>query len=231
MKILAIGAHPDDIEIGIFGTLARHHELGDEILLCDLTQGEMGSNGTIKERQEEAQAAAQLINAKRVCLQLPDRGISVNREQIEKVVRLIREEKPDYILYPYHIDYHPDHEATAQLVREAIHSSGLKQFYTGGQQPHRPSRSAQYFINDIGTYNLLIDISEVMDLKIEALMCHKSQFLRSEGSTATYLNNGFIEKVKTRNAYLGSVLSHCNFAEALYLKEIPLVDSLLGNLK
>lgn len=231
MKILVIGAHPDDLEIGIFGTLAKHSALGDEIVLCDLTQGEMGSNGTVHERFLEAKVAAELIKAKRVCLKLPDRGIRVEEGQIFKLVQLIREEKPDYILYPFYEDYHPDHEATSHLVKEAIHSSGLKHYITDGLESHRPSKSAQYFINDIGPYNLLIDISEYMDLKIQALKCHKSQFLRTEGTTATYLNNGFIEKVRTRNAYLGSVMSHCNFAEALLLKETPLLDSLVGRLK
>lgn len=231
MKILAIGAHPDDLEIGIFGTLAKHSALGDEIVLCDLTQGEMGSNGTVYERYLEAEAAAKLIDARRVCLKLPDRGIRVEQEQILKVVSLIRKERPDYILYPYYEDYHPDHEATSHLVKEAIHSSGLKHYNTDGLQSHRPSKSAQYFINDIKAYNLLIDISDYMDLKVQALRCHKSQFLRTEDATATYLNNGFIEKVQTRNAYLGSVMSHCNFAEALFLKETPLLDSLVGRLK
>lgn len=231
MKILAIGAHPDDIEIGIFGTLAKQSQLGDEVYLCDLTRGEMGSNGSVEERQQEGQKAASLIKAKRYCLNLPDRGLRLEKEQLYAIVEHIRKIRPDYILYPYHTDYHPDHEATALLVKEAIHSSGLKHYITPGLEPHRPARSAQYFINDIGAFNMLVDISDTMETKLEALKCHESQFVMKSGMTATYLNNGFIEKVSIRNAYLGSVLSHCKFAEALYLKEVPLVDSLQGKIK
>lgn len=230
MRILAIGAHPDDIEIGIFGTLAKHSRMGDEIILCDLTRGEMGSNGSIEERAEEANAAAKLIEAKRYCLNLPDRGLRLEKDQLYAIVELIRKTKPDYLLYPYHTDYHPDHETAALLVKEAIHTSGLRHYVTPGYEPHRPAKSAQYFINDIAAFNLLVDISDTMATKIEALKCHESQFVLKSGMTATYLNNGFIEKVSIRNAYLGSVLSHCAYAEALYLKEVPLVDALTGKI-
>lgn len=231
MKILTFGAHPDDIEIGIFGTLAKHYLNGDEIILCDLTQGEMGSNGSVEERNAEAQKAAKLINANRINLKLPDRGLRLIDEHIYKIVETIRREKPDYILYPYHTDYHPDHEMASRLIKEAIHSSGLKHYHTDNLEKHRPLQSAQYFINDLGDFNLLVDISEVMPIKIEALQAHQSQFVQDANSVVTYLNSGFIEKVKIRNAYLGSVEANCSYAEALKLDKKPVVDLLMGSLK
>lgn len=227
--VLVFGAHPDDIEIGIFGTLAKSVQSGQRVLLVDLTQGEMGSNGTPEIRREEARLAAEVIGADRICLNLPDRGIQVCAGHLEAVIRCIRTHQPNWILYPYIKDYHPDHEQVSRLVREAIHTAGLTKYETEGLMPHRPKHQAMYYINDVLEANLYVDISDVIDLKQHALEMHASQFKRTEGSNATYLNNRFIEQLLSRDAYMG-MLCKKSYAEALHLVTPPVADKLGGQL-
>lgn len=227
--ILAFGVHPDDLEIGIFGTLAKCIQNNMRVLLVDLTQGEMGSNGDPEIRHDEAQRASEVIGADRVCLNLPDRGIQLCPSQLDVVIRCIRAYRPNWVLYPYITDYHPDHENGSRLIREAIHSSGLIKYVTDDQKPHRPSKQAMYYINDVKEANLYIDISEVIDLKQRALSMHASQFVRTSESNATYLNNGFIDRLRSRDAYMGMICK-TDFAEAIHLITPPVADFLGGNL-
>lgn len=226
---MAIGIHPDDLEIGIFGTLAKSAEIGKTIIMVDLTAGEMGSNGTAKIRNQEAENAAKLINAKRICLGLPDRNIHCSQDQIKKVVECIRTYKPTWIIFPYPKDYHPDHESGSRLVKEAIHSAGLKQFHSAIEEIHRPEKAAMYYINDVERPNLYIDISSAIELKRQALECHISQFNKTADSSDTYLNNGYIEKIVTRDAYFG-MLCKKTYAEALCLLSPPVANHLGGEL-
>lgn len=229
VDILAFGVHPDDLEIGIFGTLAKSVSEGKKVLLVDLTQGEMGSNGTVEERSREAKNAADIIGAERICLQLPDRGILVNKAQIEVIVKCIRTYRPNWVLFPFYKDYHPDHENGSRLIREGIHSSGLHKFETANLEPFRPTHQAMYYINDVIEPNLYVDISDVIALKQQALSQHRTQFMRTDVSKATYLNSGFIDQLLSRDAYMGMRCKK-NYAEAIYLINPPVVSSLAGNL-
>lgn len=222
--IMAFGAHPDDVEIGIFGTLAKHVLMGDKVIIVDLTRGEMGSNGTVEIRKDEAQKAAHLIGATRVNLELPDRGLNLSHEQVSKIVETIRFYKADAMLYPYFKDYHPDHEMASRLIKEAWHFSGLPKYMTQSA-PHRPKKMAMYYINDIENPNYYIDISAVHETKYKALEQHESQFMNQKGSRQTYLNDGFIEKIRIRDRYHGN-LTGCDYAECIHLLRPPLGDNL-----
>lgn len=225
--IVAFGVHPDDLEIGIFGTLAMEIKKGKKVLLVDLTEGEMGSNGTPEIRRVEALSAAKIIGADRICLSLPDRGILVDHEQLSKVIEVIRTYCPKWILYPYEKDYHPDHERGSQLIREAILSSGLAHFKIKNLEPHRPNKTAMYYINDVCEPNLYVDITEGIELKRKALEAHASQFLKSETSKSTYLNDNFIDKIMIRDAYFGTLCKK-PYAEAIKLIVPPVSDGLEG---
>ncbi len=229
VDVLAFGVHPDDLEIGIFGTLAKSINEGRKVLLVDLTQGEMGSNGTVEERKIEAQNAADIIGAERICLQLPDRGILVNELQIEVIVKCLRTYRPNWVLYPYYKDYHPDHENGSRLIREGIHSSGLHKYITEDLEPFRPTHQAMYYINDVIEPNLYVDISDVIQLKQRALLQHSSQFMKSNISKMTYLNSGFIGQLLSRDAYMG-MRCKIDYAEAIQLINPPTVSSLEGSL-
>ena len=110
VDLLVFGPHPDDLEIGLGGTIARHTAAGFRVGLCDLTAGEMGSNGTVEERLAEAEAARAVLGAAwRVNLHLPDRAIDSDREHIRVAARTIREAQPRTVAVPYWSDRHPDH--------------------------------------------------------------------------------------------------------------------------
>src|SRR5215471_6304778 len=112
VDLLAFGPHPDDIEIGVGGTIARHVDGGVRVGLCDLTAGEMGSNGTVDERLAEAEAARQVLGAAwRVNLRWPDRAIG-GADQTRSAVAVIRQVRPRTIAIPFWTDRHPDHVAS-----------------------------------------------------------------------------------------------------------------------
>src|SRR5919108_4877586 len=109
VDLLVFGPHPDDIEIGLGGTVARHVSLGFRVGLCDLTAGEMGSNGTVEERLAEAEAARAVLGAIwRVNLRLPDRAIGSEAGHVRAVASLVRQARPRVIAAPYWSDRHPD---------------------------------------------------------------------------------------------------------------------------
>src|SRR5919108_262831 len=134
VDLLVFGPHPDDIEIGLGGTIAKHVALGHRVGLCDLTAGEMGSNGTIDERLAEAETARAVLGAAwRVNLRLPDRAIGREPGHTRTVAALIRSARPRVVAVPYWSDRHPDHVAASHLVTEAVFSAGLRRYIAEGE--------------------------------------------------------------------------------------------------
>ena len=120
IDLLVFGPHPDDLEIGLGGTIARHVAEGHAVGLCDLTEGEMSSNGTVAERREEAAAAARVLGAAwRENLRWPDGDISATPAAIRSAVDLIRRHRPRTIAIPYWDDRHPDHVAASHVLKLA----------------------------------------------------------------------------------------------------------------
>src|SRR5829696_6803012 len=126
--LLVFGPHPDDIEIGLGGTVARHVDAGFRVGLCDLTAGEMGSNGTVEERLAEAEAAGVVLGAAwRVNLRWPDRAIG-GAQHIRSAATLIRQARPRAVAIPYWSDRHPDHVASSDVLTQAVFDAGLRRF-------------------------------------------------------------------------------------------------------
>jgi bacillithiol biosynthesis deacetylase BshB1 len=152
VDLLAFGPHPDDIEIGLAGTVAVHAARGDRVGLCDLTRGELGSNGTPDEREREAEDARQVLGATwRINLRWPDGGIVGSDAQIADVVRLVRQCRPRTVALPYWDDRHPDHRAASEVLRRAVFRSGLRRFAVDGApdgDAWKPEWICYYFIND-----------------------------------------------------------------------------------
>src|SRR3954471_18238883 len=129
VDLLVFGPHPDDIEIGIGGTVAKHAAMGLAVSLCDLTQGEMGSNGTVEERLAEAEEARKVLGAVwRTNLRLPDRAIGTACDHALAATELVRRVRPQAIAAPYWSDRHPDHVAASRMLTEAIFNAGLRRF-------------------------------------------------------------------------------------------------------
>lgn len=206
LDILIFGAHADDAEIGMAGTIAKQVAAGYKVGLCDLTRAELSSNGNVELRLQEAEAASRVLGvSRRINLGLPDRGLSGTPEQIAAVTEVIREYAPQVIFAPYWEDRHPDHVACSKLVEEAAFNAKLRRY-----MPDKPAVPAPelyyYFINDWKTPDLLLDVTDFYTVKEEALGCYKSQFGQAVGDediAPTPLNQGYVERVKARDALLG----------------------------
>jgi len=220
VDFLAVGPHPDDIEIGIGGTVAKHVALGHRVGLCDLTAGEMGSNGTSEDRLAEAEAARQVLGAEwRVNLRLPDRAIGGDAEQVRAVAGLVRRARPRVVALPYWADRHPDHVAASHLLTEGVFSAGLRRYPAEGDA-WKPEWVCYYFINDSAPPSFVIDVSDQYDTKRRALACHATQFAPAGGdAVATRLTTArFQQLIESRDAQFGA-LSGVAFAEGFIVKQ------------
>jgi bacillithiol biosynthesis deacetylase BshB1 len=223
VDLLVFGPHPDDIEIGLGGTVAKHAALGHRVGLCDLTAGEMGSNGTVDERIAEGEAARAVLGATwRVNLRLPDRAIGSSADHARAVTALIREARPRAVAIPYGVDRHPDHVASSAMLSEAVFNSGLRRYDTGSEA-WRPEWACYYFINDSTTPSFVIDVSSHYDTKRRALACHVSQFRVSDStSVQTRLTSPLFQQlVESRDVQFGA-LAGVAFAEGIVVRE-PIV--------
>lgn len=223
LDLLAFGAHPDDIEIGLAGTVAKHAAEGRQVGLCDLTLGELGSNGTPDQRRAEADEAAQVLGAAvRENLGWPDGGITGAPEQLRAAVDCIRRHRPRTVAIPYWHDRHPDHVAASQVLTTACHRSGLRRFATD-HEAWRPAWVCYYFINDGATPSFVVDVSDWYERKRQALACHRSQFTPSgpDAATTRLVGQGFMQLVESRDAQFGALVGVA-YAEGLVVRE-PIV--------
>ncbi|WP_042355287.1 bacillithiol biosynthesis deacetylase BshB1 [Bacillus rubiinfantis] len=232
LDVLAFGAHPDDVEIGMGGTIAKLTAAGKRVGIYDLTDADLSSNGNVELRRKEAQNAAEILGVSvRGSLGLPDRGLFLQPDYITKIVEIIRIYKPEIVFVPYHEDRHPDHGNCAHLVEEAVFSAGVKKFTTAGcQEPHRVKRVYFYMINGFHQPDFTVDISLFMDSKLSALRAYKSQFVKTNSSFETPLVNGYIENVEARERMFGQLVN-VSYAEGFKTK-VPLLleQDLLGEI-
>jgi len=206
VDILAFGPHPDDIEIGMGATLAKHASLGHRVALCDVTAGEMGSNGTPDERLAEAEQAREVLGAAwRANLRLPDRAIGSAADHARVVAEIVRRARPRVVALPYWSDRHPDHVAASQLLTEAIFSAGLRRYPAAGEA-WRPDAVCYYFINDAAPPSFVVDVSDHYETKRRALACHASQFRPGgAGAVPTRLTSArFQQLIESRDAQFGA---------------------------
>ena len=223
VDLLAFGPHPDDIEIGIGGLVARHVRLGFSVGLCDLTAGEMGSNGTVAERLQEAEAARGVLGALwRVNLRLPDRALGHDVAHARAVATLVRRARPRTVAVPYWSDRHPDHVAASQLLTDGVFNAGLRKYAAEGDA-WKPEWVCYYFINDAAPPSFVVDVSDDYEAKRRALACHRTQFTPSAaGAVPTRLTSTrFTQLIESRDAQFGA-LAGVAFAEGIVVKD-PIV--------
>lgn len=187
VNILAIAAHPDDVELSCSGTLLKHIDQGDKVALVDLTQGELGSRGNAETRKIEAAAAAEILNISyRENLKFKDGFFEINEANLLEVIKVIRKYKPEIVLANAISDRHPDHSLAAQLVAKATFLSGLKKIetsYNGEvQEPHRPSQLFHYIQDRHISPDFVIDISDYFKTKMESVLAYKTQFYNPNDS-------------------------------------------------
>ena len=226
VDIVAYGAHPDDLELGIGGTLIAHVRQGWNVVGIDMTRGEMGSNGTPEERVGESNAAAEVMGlSSRPNLDLPDMGIAVEDKQLRVVVDSIRRLRPKILIAPYWHSHHPDHENAGHLLRKAFFVSGLKKFKTESS-PYRPGAIYYYALPRDLKPTLIVDITPYFEEKLEAIKQHVSQFRRDGETFPTNINSpGFQERIKGANLYWGRQAG-VQYGEPLFSPRPPRVKNL-----
>jgi len=214
VDVLAIGAHPDDVELGCGGTLLKLRSLGRKTAVADLTRGEMGTRGTPETRLQEAAASAEILGlAFRTNLELEDGDISVDKISREKLIRVIRDCRPRMVLTHSPIG-HPDHRRASRLVEEAVHHSGLARIETG-QERYRPDRIGFWLQpNHVAVPEVVVDITDFYEQKEAAIRAYRSQlFDPSSRDPQNYLSQpDFLARIRSFHHYLGSC-ARCGYAE------------------
>lgn len=213
LDILAIGVHPDDVELGCSGTLINEIKRGKKIGILDLTQGELGTRGTVETRYQEAASAAMLIGASiRENLKMRDGFFKNDEEHQMKLIQVIRKYQPEIIIGNVLNDRHPDHGRAGHLISDACFLSGLAKIETkdekgGMQQKWRPKYFLQYLQDWYHEPDMLIDISDVFEQRMKAIRAYTTQFnsgQSEEDGPQTYISTpDFLESVIARARMLG----------------------------
>lgn len=221
-ELVVFAAHPDDAELCCGGLLLNSVRNGRTTAIVDLTQGELGSLGTTKTRAKEAEAAAQALHLRRrINLGIPDGYVRDTDENRLKIVRVIRELRPQLVIAPPLEDHHPDHMGTAELVRQSFYLCGIKK-YAPELPPHRP----RALLHHMGTRpinpQVVIDISEVIEQRMAAVRCYKSQFGKPQTSDfpVRIASEKFLESIEATLKYFGSLIGVA-YGEP-YTSELPL---------
>jgi len=227
VDIIAFGAHPDDVEIGAGGLLAKEAALGYRVGIADLTRGEMGTRGTPDVRLEEARKAAEILGAIwRINLEMPDGNITADHENVMKVARVIRTYRPKVIIAPYWDDRHPDHVNTSRLVTEAHFKAGLRKLEPE-LEAFRPNIVLYYFLNRMEGFSFIVDISEHYPRKQEAVNAHYSQFGDAGLKPLAVLGvKAPLQFIESRDRFQGSQIGAAYGEAFLVRTPVPVEDPL-----
>ncbi|MEZ4720704.1 MAG: bacillithiol biosynthesis deacetylase BshB1 [Flavobacteriales bacterium] len=227
VDILAIGAHPDDVELACSGTLMKSIAEGKKAGICDLTQGELGTRGSGELRLEEAERARAIIGADfRVNLGMADGFFEVNQENKLKIVEVIRACRPDIVLCNALSDRHPDHGRSAELENVACFLSGLRRIETSydgkAQEPWRPRLVLHYIQDNFLSPDIVVDVSPFWERKMEAIKAFSSQFYdpNSKEPASSISSKDFMDMVEGRGLNMGRYL-FARYGEG-YQSERPL---------
>jgi len=232
IDILAFGAHPDDVELSASGTLLRHKAAGYSIGIVDLTEGELGSRGTVALRYEEAARSAEILGlTTRVNLQMPDGFFTHSEANLRLVVEQIRRFRPRIVLANAFSDRHPDHGKGGKLVSEACFLAGLRRIETSWegkpQEAYRPETVYHYIQDRMIEPDFVVDVSDFVDQKIASIKAFKTQFWDPESSEPKTPISGeeFFEFITGRMAGFGRTIG-VRYAEGFNVERTPGVNNL-----
>ncbi|MEO8147611.1 MAG: bacillithiol biosynthesis deacetylase BshB1 [Bacteroidia bacterium] len=230
--ILAIGAHPDDVEISAAGTLLVHLALGKTVGIMDLTQGELGTRGTAETRDEEATNAAKILGVHfRENLKMKDGFFQNDSEHQLEIVKRIRKYQPEIVLCNAIEDRHPDHGRSSKLVSDACFLAGLSKIeteYEGiKQNAWRPKAVYHYTQDRHIKPDFVVDISNYILKKEEALRAYKTQFHDPQSDEPqTYISSPeFFQSIRNRNSEFGRQIG-VSFAEPFTVERFVGVKNL-----
>lgn len=235
LDILAFGAHPDDVELGCGGTLAKEIAAGKKVGIIDLTRGELGTRGTAETRDAESEAASKILGASiRVNLEFADGFFINDRAHQLEIIKVLRKYQPEIVLCNAIKDRHIDHQKGSTLVSQACFLSGLLKIDTKfdeddevWQNPWRPKQVYHYIQWQSIEPDFVVDISEYMSKKKEVVMAYKTQFYNpnNKGPETPISNKNFIDSVTYRAQDLGR-LTGVDYAEGFTAERYPVINSL-----
>ena len=235
IDVLLFGAHPDDVEWGAGGIALLLRDSGTSFAIVDMTNGEMGSRGTLEQRQVEAAAAAEFLGAHaRDSLNLPDCGLVDSPENRRLVASAIRRHRPNLVIAPFWEDRHPDHAAAGLMVRNSQLYCGLTKL-DDPNPPHKPGAFLFYPLHQFEQPSFVVDTSNVFQRKLELMRIHRSQFEKTaeEFGVIAHGVGDYLFGLESRDRYFGSLVGAL-YGEALVsdrpirLPSVSSVLSLLG---
>lgn len=235
LDIVAFGAHPDDVELGCSGTIAKEISLGRKVGIIDLTRGELGTRGTAETRDKEAQEAAKILGVTiRENLNFRD-GFFTNDEKHQlEVIKMIRKYQPEIVLCNAIEDRHIDHKKGGNLVSDACFLSGLIKIETEldgvSQKAWRPKVVYHYIQWKNIESDFVVDISGFIDIKMESVLAYGTQFYNpnSNEPVTPITSKNFLDSIKYRAKDLGRLVG-VEYAEGFTVERYLAVNS-LGNL-
>jgi bacillithiol biosynthesis deacetylase BshB1 len=229
VDVLAIAAHPDDVEMTCGGTLVQLRARGRRFGIVDLTRGEMGTRGNEETRRREAERAAEILGAEfRETLDFGDGGIAESREHELVLMDVIRREKPRLVMTSYPEDRHPDHARAGRLVTASAFYAGLRRIET--EHPaHRPQQTIYFSTAYLHEPDFIIDITPAMETRRAAIRAFSSQFHRedSEEPQTIVSQRMFLETIDARARHFGFLIG-TEFGEGFMARRPPRIDDLIG---
>jgi len=228
VDILAIGVHPDDIELSCSGTLLSHKNMGMTVGVADLTQGELGSRGSASIRINESAAAAHILGLDfRVNLEMRDGFFEIDQRHVLRIAELIRRCRPKTVLANSIDDRHPDHGRAAELVRQAFFYSGLRRIEIGDTQAYRAEALYHYIQDKHLTPDFCVDVSPYVDIKLNAIKSFETQFNvdKSEKIQTPISSKSFIEFIESKMKVFGRSIG-VEYAEGYKVHRTIGVDNL-----
>ena len=234
IDILAFGAHPDDVELSCGGTIIKEIHRGKSVGIIDLTKGELGTRGTAQTRATEASNAASILGVSfRENMNFSDGFIVNDKAHQLEVIKLIRHYQPEIVLCNAIDDRHIDHGVASKLVSDACFLSGLLKIETKSiaseaiQAPWRPKSIYHYIQWKPLDPDFVVDISEQIDQKMEAVLAYSTQFYNpnSQDPETPISSKNFVDSIRYRAADLGR-LTAVAYAEGFNVERLPAIDSL-----
>jgi bacillithiol biosynthesis deacetylase BshB1 len=232
LDILAIGAHPDDVELSCAGTLAKEISRGKKVGILDLTRGELGTRGTAETRDQEAKDAAEILGVKmRKNLEFSDGFFTNNTAHQLEIIKILRKYRPDVILCNAIHDRHIDHAKGSKLVSDACFLSGLKKIETicegNSQKEWRPKHVYHYIQWYDVEPDFVVDITGFMDQKLDCVKAYKTQFydVDSKEPETPISSSNFFDSITYRARNLGRIIG-TEHAEGFTVERYPAVDSI-----
>lgn len=222
LDALAVFSHPDDAELTAGGTLLKLKHLGYRTGVLDVTRGEMGTRGTVEQRAGEAQEAARILGLDaRFNLGQPDGHVLVTDEARTALVRVLRQLRPRVLFTSHWDDPHPDHAATARLVREAARLASMRRYDEGAGLAQMPMPMIAHAVHSrLIAPSFIVDISDFLETKMNAIRAHASQFFRegADEPETRISSRDFLTQLEYRARFHGSLINAAA-GEAFYVRE------------